>query len=91
MSDSLTPQERAIARARFAMSLCNLDDAHAYWCPSKRCTVFRSVSVTRRFIIPSDSVYVGRYSHPFAARDFVKDLEDVLSRLQVGTLSRLSV
>ena len=83
--------DRAKARAQFAASVNVLVHCDAYWCPSRKRVVFRSVQAQRRLVMPSDAVLIGRYQHPFAARDFLKDLDDVLARLEVGILARLPV
>lgn len=87
----ITDTERAIARARFAMSIANMCECDAYWCPETRRVTFRRVAPKIVFALPPDSVLIGRYAYPFAARTFLKDLDDVLARLEVGILARLPV
>lgn len=76
---------------RFAASLNMLDEMEAYWCPERGRVAFRSVTATRRFSLPPDVVLIGRYAYPFAAREFLQDVDDALARLQVATLARLAV
>ena len=83
----LTAHERAVARAYFAMSVHNMIEADAYWCPDLRRVVFRRVNGVRPWAPPVTGILVGRYTHGFPAREFLGDLEDILKQLaRLGSL-----
>ena len=91
-----TQAERMKMRRKFTATLATLVEMEAYWCPERHCLAFRSVSVTGRssqWRLPPDAEWVGTYAAPcpFAASTFLKDLEDVLERLQVKRLTSLAV
>jgi len=62
------------------MSVCNLGEFRAFWDPTKRALVARSVFVRRAFAIPPDAILVGTYRAPCAAATFIDDLKEVLRR-----------
>lgn len=91
--DGLSQQERETIQHRFRSSVPMLIECTAYWIPGERRVAFRSVSVCRRFTMPGDAVYIGRYAHVhgFSPADFLSDLEDVLERLQLRRTVALGV
>jgi hypothetical protein len=68
-------------RQRFRMILANVFSADIYWSPSRHGLISRATSRTRKFEVPRDAVFVGTYSHPSNANDFLDDLDDVLAKL----------
>ncbi len=74
----LTDEERAAARSSFSCAMANLWDASIYWHPHQRRILCRSTIARKRFRVPMDAVLIGRYSRPFSASEFIRDLEQRL-------------
>jgi hypothetical protein len=70
----------ALLRQRFRMIIANLASAEIYWSRSRRGLVARATSCVRRFALPKDARYIGTYSDPANANDFLDDLDDVLAK-----------
>jgi hypothetical protein len=67
-------------RQRFRMIIANLASAEIYWSRSRRGLIARATSCVRRFALPKDARYIGTYSDPSNANDFLDDLDDVLAK-----------
>lgn len=80
--------DRAKLRSQFTMSLANLVEFTAWWLPSQRKLVCRSVACSRRFAIPLGALPVGTYGEPCSAQTFFEDLDDVLRRHGSGPIAR---
>lgn len=72
--------DRRQVRSQFSMSCANLGEFSVYWLPSHRRIIARSCSCSRRFTVPPGAVHVGVYSHPFAAEDFLEDLDAAIAK-----------
>ena len=88
VSRYFTPHERSLILARFSSTLAMLVECNAYWCPSRRRILFRSVATNRKFAMPPDVVLVGRYaqSPAFKPKDFMGDLDALLAKLARNAL-----
>lgn len=80
--------DRERFRSRFAMSLCNMQHVDVYWLQRENRLLFRSVTAEKKHPIPDGAVYVGNYTHPFGAVEFLGDLERVLRRIAVEEETR---
>ena len=78
--------DRRQVKSQFSMSCANLGEFSVYWLPSHRRIIARSCSCSRRFAIPPGAVHVGVYSHPFAAEDFLEDLDSTIVKAQEDQL-----
>jgi hypothetical protein len=87
--------DRNAFRSQFSMSLCNLEEFHAFFSLSMRRFFARCVNrppedsfrATRgAAALPPDAVYVGSYAKTFSASDFLKDVDDIVEELLgIGT------
>lgn len=84
------PYDRSRFRSQFSMSLCNLEEFHAFFSPSVRRFFARCVSrppeeafkATRgAAALPPDCVFVGTYAKSFSASDFLNDIDDIVEKL----------
>ena len=82
--------DRNAFRSQFSMSLCNLEEFHAFFSPSVRRFFARCVSrppeeafkATRgATALPADSLFVGTYARSFSASDFLEDIDDVVEKI----------
>lgn len=71
-------------RRRFMQTLWILQDVHAYYVPTTNRIVCRSTLCQRPLKPPHGSIYLGRYSYPCPAEDFLADLEALRSRLRLA-------
>jgi hypothetical protein len=88
---AFTPEDawKSTVRSRFSMSLVNLSQLHAYFCAATRKFFARSTNRSPEQAraptrgspaVPVDAIYIGTYSHPLRAEEFLGDLDDVLAR-----------
>ncbi len=82
--------DRHAFRSQFSMSLCNLEEFHAFFSPSVRRFFARAVNRSpedsysaRRgsAALPSDALFVGTYAESFSPSDFLNDIDDVIERI----------
>lgn len=74
----LTREERRRFLRGFAARICMFDQVTIYWRPA-----LRDIAMRNNSPVPPDAVLVGTYAHPFSARDFIEDLNDVIAKLAV--------
>lgn len=74
--------DRRAVKSQFSMSCANLDQFHAYWLPSAKTLVARSIACRRRFRVPPGAIHVGTYANPCSADAFLDDLDCVLATLE---------
>lgn len=83
--------DRDAFRKQFSMSLCNLEEFHAFFSPSVRRFFARRVSRTPEesfaatrgaAALPGDAIFVGTYAKSFSPSDFLNDIDDLLEILQ---------
>lgn len=77
--------------SQFLMSVANLVTCHIFWCPMNRRRIFArstarapqdSYAAARGSPpLPKTAIYVGTYSHPFPADQFLGDLDAVIAKL----------
>ncbi|HSW83481.1 MAG TPA: hypothetical protein VLH12_08405 [Usitatibacter sp.] len=83
--------DRRAFRSQFSMSLCNLDEFHAFFSPSVRNRFFARC-VTRspedaftarrgQPALPPDCVFVGTYAKSFSASSFLDDIDAIVERI----------
>jgi hypothetical protein len=89
--------DRNAFRSQFSMSLCNLEEFHAFFSPSVRRFFARAVNrspeecfAARRgsAALPADAVFVATYAKSFSPSDFLNDIDDVIERL-LGSRSQV--
>lgn len=78
-------------RQQFVMSLANLDHLHMFWCPRRDRLYARSARRPwteaykpqrgRGGAVPPSARYIGTYTHPFNAEQFLEDLDAVITRI----------
>src|SRR6185369_14403692 len=82
--------DRNAFRSQFSMSLCNLEEFHAFYSHSVRRFFARCVTrapeeafaATRgAAALPKDSVFVGTYAKSFSASDFLNDIDDIVEKI----------
>lgn len=75
----LTAAERAKIRRLFVIMLCNLQRFDLYWCPNERRLAVRTATASKKWATPQGATFIGAYTHPFPADDFLGDLDDALA------------
>lgn len=82
--------DRNAFRSQFSMSLCNLEEFHAFFSPSVRRFFARCVNRTpeKAFAatrgaaaLPKDSIFVGTYAESFSPSDFLNDIDDLVEKI----------
>ena len=91
LGEIIEPSEISAIASQYRDAIRKMAEADVYWCQERHCVTFRRASARHVFKLPPQTVWVGRYAYPFSAPAFLQDLEDVLARIQVSTLTKLPV
>lgn len=74
----MTRAEAGYARMLFMQYLLR-GEADYFWLPGERVITYRLAARTHKTRrMPEDAIWIGRYRHPYNARDFLRDLEQVV-------------
>jgi hypothetical protein len=83
--------DQRTVRRQFVMSLANMDHLHIFWCPRRDRLYARSARRPwqeaykpqrgRGGAVPPSARYVGTYTHPYKADEFLEDLDALITRL----------
>jgi hypothetical protein len=78
-------------RDQFQQALVNLDAFHAFWCPERHRLFARTAKGDpneaykptrgRGGAVPASAHYIGTYTYPFNADEFLGDLDALITRL----------
>jgi hypothetical protein len=89
--------DRNAMRSQFSMSLCNLEEFHAFFSPSVRRFFARCVSRSPEqsfapsrgaSALPKDSIFVGTYAKAFSPADFLDDIDAIVEKVLGAGTSR---